>query len=673
MVLRSMVFARANVRRWGANVLIVTCLFALLQPAVMRSAAADGAPSQGTAPGSGPVAVSAYRVRAALAPDTHWLAAQAEVSLTVNRAARQLVLSLNPALTVQSLTVAGKSAAFSRNDARLTIDLPAQAQAGDTVRVAIDYAGEVISRGWGLRGHIGPEGIFLAKEAWLPCDETWSSEVPAELTVDLPAGYTLVNRGRVEGRELLGNRQVLHLQTSDLNVIAGVYDYRRIIAGQTAVDLYTYAAYPEVGRILADEIPRAFAFLRRTLGEAPIDSLVIVNMPAVPGFGSGVAYGDVIGLTPDFRNARGYDVYALLPHELTHRWQQARLRSFTGPGSVWLIEATATYVSWMYLAERFGPERFRDALSQGAEIARRDRLIDGAGSVLACESKRADLRYGPVYLRGAWALHRLRQLIGEEKFAEYLRQHLDWRAKDLDDWVALCSRLAGFDLKPYFDRWLREDDPASPLPDGPTGALPPQDRPDLTAEDGQLVVQYDPTKPSLVGTASMALHNHLGRRPSFRLSLNTGLTVTSVVVRGRPAPFIQSARDLLIMPPGGLADDERFTVVINYAGWPVAIGAAPLPANGALPARALWYPSLTDLGWPGRVAIRVPTGVTIARIPGWERRSAAGTIELTPGGNPTAIDLVPTHGSGMTSAAVVASAVVLLAVGAAVARKRKRR
>lgn len=667
MLTSSIVKVTKRVRRFGARMLIAACLFILLQPAAIRPALSGGTAAPSSAPDSGPVAaVCAYRAQVALTPDTHRLSAQAEVSLTLSRAAKQLVLWLNPVLTVQNLTLAGVPVSFSRDDERLTINLPAEAGAGSTVRITVDYAGEVISRGWGLRGHVGPEGIFLAGEAWLPRAAASCGEVPAELTVELPAGYTLVNRGRVAERDRLGDRQVLHLQTSDLNLIAGVYEYRQISAGPTTVNLYTYKAYLEQGLILAEEVPRAFAFLRRTLGEAPIDVLTIVNMPPVPGFGSGVAYEDVVGLTPTYRNARGYDIYALLPHELTHRWQQTRLRSFTGPGSVWLTEATATYVSWMYLADRFGPERFRDALSQAAEIAWRDRTIDGAGSVLAWEAKRADLRYGPVYLRGAWALHRFRQLIGEEKFAQYLRQHLDWRARDLDEWVGLCSQLAGFNVKSYFDYWLREDDPAFAAPGAPDGALPPPDSLGLVAEDGQLVVQYDPAKALLTGTASLTLHNRLGRRPSFRLSLDGGLTVASVLVRGEPTPFIQSARDLLVMPSGGLADDEQFTVVVSYAGWPKVSRT-----SGALPARDLWYPSLTDLRWPGRVLIRVPTGVAIARPRGWESRLVGGEIELVPENGAAPISLVPADRDGVKLAAA-AGAVIALLIGALIARHRKR-
>lgn len=583
------------------------------------------------APVTQPVAQAvSYVAQVAVDPDRHWLEATTAVALTINRATAELALHLNPALAVQGLSVDGKAGKFARDGDWVKIGLPRRAEAGDIVRVTMTYAGGIVSQGWGLRGHIGSEGIFVSREAWLPCDEQWSGNLPAELTVDLPAGHTLVNLGQLTASDAAGGRQRLHLMTNDLNLVAGVYDHRRVDAGATRVDLYTYAACPALGRLLGDEIPRAFEFLRRTLGPADIPSLVVVNMPAVPGFGGGVAYETVIGLVPDFRNARGYDIYSVLPHELVHRWQYARQSRFDGPGSLWLTEGAATYIGWLYLADRFGDDRFRDTLSEAAEVYWRDRLIDGRGSVVDWETNpRADLRYGTVYLKGAWVFHRFRETVGEQAFARFLREYLDWRPRHLDEFIAMCGRLAGTDLSTELNGWLRADESQSLTVVG-LGGEPNADgyRPGLTATGGDLAVTVDGGRRVLAGTAVLRLRNELGRRPAFRLTLNTGLTVTSVLVRGQAAEFVQSTRDVMIEPPGGLAPGEAFAVELSYEGWPVAVGAEPLPATGALPASALWYPSLTDLTWSGTATVTV-RGWASPRAPsGWRRQGSGEEFEL---------------------------------------------
>lgn len=727
------------VRRFTGRIIALATIVMIASAGVGASAAQGAA----AAPANGPTAtVTDYRGDVALDPDRHWLQASLTADVKLNSETTELSLLLNQALAVTGLRVGGVPAKFRRDGTRIAVELPAKAAAGDTVGVGIDYAGAIISQGWGLRGHIGSEGIFVSREAWLPCDETWSAgAISADLTVDLPVGQTLVNLGQVVRRDAETGRQRVRLLTADLNIVAGIYDYRRIITGATTVELYTYSADPEVGRILADEIPRAFAFLRRTLGEANIKSIVIVNMPAVPGFGGGVTYENLIGLVPDYRNARGSDIYSILPHELTHAWQQARLSWFTGPGELWLTEATATYVGWLYLEDRFGAERFHDAMSEGAEVYWRDRLIDGTGSVLDFEDNpRADLRYGAVYLKGAWVLHMFRQLVGEDAFARYLSQHLDWRAGSLDDWIGMCSQLAGFDVRPYFDTWLRADGSqrltlagltSAPAAGGYhttfelvaegtpprktdiafrtargearltlslTGAttsgsailpgppetvtidpdrwllLPPADRPDLTVVDGDLTIDCDPGSRSLRGTAVLTLRNELGPRPDLRLSLNTGLTVTAVTVAGETANFIQSTRDLVIVPARGIGAGETVEVRLNYQGWPVTIGAKPLPASGALPAEALWYPSLVDLTWSGRVRITVPAAAALTQMPGWQRQVSGGTALLTRESTaPATLSLSLREPVSVRRLALVGGAFVVLVAALAVARRRSRR
>jgi hypothetical protein len=620
-------------------------------------------PAASAAPASASARAVGLSGEARIDPASHEISATIAASFQLSEAARLLQLNLNPDLQLTRAVVGGAEATWRRDGWQTNLNLPQPAASGDIVCVTLTYRGQLVSTGWGTRAHIGPEGVFLAREAWLPSDTSWTYATPAVLNIDLPGDWTLVNQSPAETMATADAGRVRsRLVTADLNLVAGRYQRREIAVGGLRIALFTYTDYPEAGQALADELPSAVSFVRATLGDAPLTGLTIAHMPAVPGFGGGVTYPGLIGLVPDFRYARGYDARSVLPHELTHRWQQLRGGGISGPGQLWLSEATATYVGQMYLEERYGAAAFADALSQAAEVCRRDRLLDGGGSILDQEaSDRPDLRYATVYLKGALAFDTLRRELGETEFRAFLRQHLDWPTEDRAAWINRCSRFAGRDLSGFFADWLERD----ALPAEPIG---------LTAVNGHLTVAVDPRSGVVSGHAELILANRLGARPSFRLSLNTGLTVSAVTVRGAAAPFVQSMRDLLITPSQSIAAGETFPVTITYSGVPIATGAVERGAPTDLPATLLWYPSLTDLTWSGPIELRLPAGWA-ARTPGWtQKRQANGAVALTTTDTESALlDLTAVPRATSPQLVTGAALAAVLCTVAVIVRARRRR
>jgi aminopeptidase N len=71
-----------------------------------------------------------------------------------------------------------------------------------------------------------------------------------------------------------------------------------------------------------------------------------------------------------------------------------------------------------------------------------------------------------VYQRGALTLHALRMEVGDDPFFEILRTWADRYAygnATTNDFIALAEEVAGRDLDPLFDAWLKSET----LPDLP--------------------------------------------------------------------------------------------------------------------------------------------------------------------------------------------------------------
>lgn len=140
-------------------------------------------------------------------------------------------------------------------------------------------------------------------------------------------------------------------------------------------------------------------------------------------------------------------------HELAHQW----FGDYVSPATwqdIWLNEGFATYASWLW-ADHAG------------EVSLDTMIDDEVGSGGGMDRPPGDpgpndlFDYGSVYVRGALTLHVLRDEIGDDDFFELLRTWIDrygGSSATSADFEALAADLAGDDLTPLFDAWLRSDE-----------------------------------------------------------------------------------------------------------------------------------------------------------------------------------------------------------------------
>ena len=140
-------------------------------------------------------------------------------------------------------------------------------------------------------------------------------------------------------------------------------------------------------------------------------------------------------------------------HELAHQWFGDHV-SLDRWQDIWLNEGFATYASYLWL-EHDG-------------VAEVDDLIEGALAIgPALDVPPADPG-GPsrlfdptVYLRGAATLYVLHQDMGDDKFFELLRTWVETYgggSATTPEFEDLAEEVAGHDLTPLFEAWLRSDE-----------------------------------------------------------------------------------------------------------------------------------------------------------------------------------------------------------------------
>ena len=138
-------------------------------------------------------------------------------------------------------------------------------------------------------------------------------------------------------------------------------------------------------------------------------------------------------------------------HELAHQWF-GDLVTETMSDHHWLHEGFATYYALLAEREIFGDDYFYYKLYESAEQLRE--LSDSGKGQQLVAAGGSSLTY---YQKGAWAIHILRELVGEEAFNIAVRAYLTKHAYQnvtTNDFMAEVAAVTTVDLDEYTKNWL---------------------------------------------------------------------------------------------------------------------------------------------------------------------------------------------------------------------------
>ncbi|HXY42006.1 MAG TPA: M1 family aminopeptidase, partial [Vicinamibacteria bacterium] len=204
-------------------------------------------------------------------------------------------------------------------------------------------------------------------------------------------------------------------------------------------DLFGPCPYPAVGLALAES---------QTPGGHSPPGLVYLQMRPQ------LLRGQLVDDPANFSDLPGF----FLAHEAAHQWWGEA----TAPSSYrerWLSEAWAQYAAALWIRHRLGEDAFLSMLDRMGRWAFRH---DAAGAIhlgqrLGMLRSEPQVFRAVVYDKGAWVLHMLRGIVGDEAFFRgaraFLEGHRYAKAGSADLRRAL-EAASGRDLQPYFARWV---------------------------------------------------------------------------------------------------------------------------------------------------------------------------------------------------------------------------
>ncbi|MRT17248.1 M1 family metallopeptidase [Vitellibacter sp. q18] len=140
-------------------------------------------------------------------------------------------------------------------------------------------------------------------------------------------------------------------------------------------------------------------------------------------------------------------------HELAHQWF-GDLVTEKSSDDHWLQEGFATYYAVLAEREIFGDDYFYWQLLQTAEQLKAA-SDEGKGESLL-DPKASSLTF---YQKGAWALHILREKIGDEAFKQAIKNYLEkykFQNVSTDDFLKEVKAVSNLDISAFEKDWLQQ-------------------------------------------------------------------------------------------------------------------------------------------------------------------------------------------------------------------------
>lgn len=404
-----------------------------------------------------------------------------------------LVMDLDTLLAISSIQEAGNERVFHRDGGKVWIDLTRTRQPGESIKVQIAYGGKprpAPMAPWqgGFSWSKTPSGAdWIATscegegaDIWWPCKDDVSDKPDSmRLHIRVPDPLIVASNGKFIQKQAHNDgtstyEWFSYNPLSNYNIALNIAPYRIIedkiksVAGdEFPVIFYVLPEDYDKGVKFFPEIIDHLHFFEKYCGPYPFraDKYGVAQTPHL-----GMEHQTIIAYGANFRNNAmtgidwGFD--ALHQHECAHEWWGNLITNFDWR-DMWLHEGFASYMQPLYMEEKSGKDKYHEYMNSMRHFSNKQ-------AIAPRESKSSDEIYkAPIYDKGAWVLHTLRFLLGDDVFFRALRRMAypdpamekitngsQCRFVTTDDFLHICEQESGKDLDWFFEVYLRQ--PALP-------------------------------------------------------------------------------------------------------------------------------------------------------------------------------------------------------------------
>ncbi len=416
--------------------------------------------------GNGGYDVGHYALDFSYDPSTRQLDGTATISATATQDLSRFDLDLR-GFDIESLSVSGMPATFTRDGQELVITPAAGLVAGTAFTVVVGYQGVpsvVTDPDGSIEGWVPTaDGAFVVGEpqgspAWYPANDNPRDKATYDFTITVPADLTVMANGVLDSRTTVGDqttfvwRSISPMAPYLATATIGRFD---LTETTLAGGLPSYVAVDPTlskGNVLR-KLPDIVEFYSSIYGPYPFEAVgAIVDDAKEVGYSLETQTKPVFYRVPD---------EATLAHEISHMWFGDSVTLTEWP-DIWLHEGFATWSEWIW-SEHNGQKSAQHWFKTLYNTPAQDTAFwtpppgDPGGP--------AFMFNGTIYNRGAMTLQALREKIGDSDFFELLA---GWASQNrygnvtTPEFIALAEKVSGQELDEFFDVWLfRPEKPTS--------------------------------------------------------------------------------------------------------------------------------------------------------------------------------------------------------------------
>jgi aminopeptidase N len=307
---------------------------------------------------------------------------------------------------------------------------------------------------------------------YFPCKDHPSDEPNegVDMMITVPKGLTVAGPGLLQKVTTKNNKQTFHWKTnytiSNYCVVfnIGKYvvvkrTYTTINGNKVPMEFYVLEEDKAVAEKILDMRERDCRILEKYLGEYPWakEKIGIAQVPN-PGMEhqTMITYGDGENRAKFVTTKVGnWDYSSNLFHEFGHEWFANKVTNKDW-AHMWIQEGINTYSEALFCREANGERGYDSMMVMFKKSIRNEKPI-----VQGEEMNSGDAYIGDIYTKGAFFMHTLRYVLGDELFFPTLKklatdpQYTYSNFVTTDDVEHLFSKAAGKNLKPLFDFYLR--------------------------------------------------------------------------------------------------------------------------------------------------------------------------------------------------------------------------
>jgi len=399
----------------------------------------------------------------------------AEITLTPIHTLRTVELDAVE-LNIKSVTLAGKKLAFEATGEKLLVALDRQAKEGQSLTLRVSYDARPKRGLYFVQPEkdypkkpfqIWSQGESQDNQCWFPCYDSPNDKFTSEAVLRVNDRFVALSNGRLakadhdkvrKQRVFRWVQDVPH-PTYLMVVAVGEFDSLEEVVDGTPLTYYVPKGEGAKIKATFGETPAILKFFNKALDYkypyAKYGQVVILDfMWGGMENTSLTTITDRALITADLKD--DYDPTGLVAHEFAHQWFGDLITAKSWE-HIWLNEGFASYLDPLYFEAEHGREEFIQAmLTEAADYFEEDKT-KRRPIVSPRFVENEDMFDRHSYQKGAWVLHMLRKVLGDDLFWKALRHYLKKHARESIETAQFkiaVEEATGRSLEGFFKQWL---------------------------------------------------------------------------------------------------------------------------------------------------------------------------------------------------------------------------